>query len=267
MKANRPDGSRAGRQTAIVHRPSPHLQACELTYLSSQGIDLGRAARQHRSYREMLQSCGLEVVVLEANVDHPDSVFIEDTAVVLDELAIITSMGAASRRAETAAVETALRAYRQTARIMPPAMIEGGDVLSIGRVLYVGRSTRTNTAGIAALEALVAPHGYSVQPVAVSGCLHLKTGCTALDDRTVLIHPDWVDPGPFAPLEQVHVPSAEPFGANVLKLGDTICLPAGMPKTRERIARRGYRTEVTDISEFIKAEAGLTCMSLVLNHP
>ncbi len=101
--------------------------------------------------------------------------------------------------------------------------------------------------------------------MAVSGCLHLKTGCTALDDRTVIIHPDWIDPAPFASFEQIRVSPAEPFGANVLKLGATICLPAGMRKTRERVARRGYRTDATDISEFMKAEAGLTCMSLLFN--
>ncbi len=138
-------------------------------------------------------------------------------------------------------------------RITPPATIEGGDVLAIGKVLYVGRSTRTNAAGIEALEALVAPHGYKVKPVTVSGCLHLKTGCTALDDHTILIHPEWIDPTPFAAFERIRVPAEKPFGANALKLDATICLPAGMPRTRERIARRGYRTDAADKSELMKA--------------
>lgn len=252
--------------TALLHRPSPRLQECELTYLASQAIDFERAARQHRAYADMLRRCGVDVLVRSDNLHLPDSVFVEDTAVVFDELAIVTSMGAASRQAETEAVAGALQAYRETARIAPPATIEGGDVLCIGRQIYVGRSTRTNAGGLAALTALVAPYGYQVRPVPVSGCLHLKTGCTALDDRTVLINPEWVDPEPFGACEQIVIPRDEPFGANALKIGETICLHAGMPKTRALIARRGYRTEVTDISEFLKAEAGLTCMSLVFNR-
>ncbi|MDJ0721407.1 MAG: arginine deiminase family protein [Desulfobacterales bacterium] len=260
-----PPKSETAIPIAIVHQPSPCLKDCELTFLPAQGIDLDRAARQHRRYGRMLQRCGLEVIVLNVNADRPDSVFIEDTAIVLDELAIMTSMGASSRRPEIKAVETVLRAYRQTVRITPPATIEGGDVLAMGKVLFVGRSTRTNTEGVTALEALVAPRGYRVRPVAVTGCLHLKTGCSALDDDTVLINPEWVDPAPFAGFERIRVPPREPFGANVLRLGATICLPTGMPRTREMVMQRGYHTDVTDISEFMKAEAGLTCMSLVFD--
>ncbi len=260
-----PPKSETAIPIAIIHQPSPYLNNCELTFLPAQGIDLDRAARQHRRYGRMLQRCGLEVVVLNVNAHRPDSVFIEDTAVVLDELAIMTSMGTSSRRLETTTVETVLRAYRQTARITPPATIEGGDVLAMGKMLFVGRSTRTNSEGVAALAALVTPRGYRVMPVAVSGCLHLKTGCTALDDGTVLINPEWIDPDPFAAFERIRVPPEEPFGANVLRLGATICLPSGMPRTREMVVQRGFRTDVTDISEFMKAEAGMTCMSLVFN--
>ncbi len=249
--------------TAILHRPSAQLHHCALTYLPTQAIDTERAARQHRSYAELLRRCGVEVILLESNRHLPDSVFIEDTAVVLDELAIITSMGVASRRAETAAIQSALQAYRPTVRIAPPARIEGGDVLRIGRDLYVGRSTRTNDRGIAALKALAQPHGYAVRSVAVSGCLHLKTGCTALDEKTVLINPAWVDPAPFEALQRISVPPEEPFSANILGINGRLCIHSGFKKTRQTIERHGYRVDTIDISEFLKAEAGLTCMSLI----
>jgi dimethylargininase len=248
--------------TALLHRPSSRLQNCELTFLPSRAIDSEKAARQHRFYGDMLRRCGVEVVVLDANPHLPDSVFVEDTALVLDEIALITPMGTSSRRAETDAIEAALRKYRPVARIPPPARIEGGDVLRIGRTLYVGLSTRTNAEGLEALEALVAPHGYAVRGVRVTGCLHLKTGCTALDDHSVLINPAWVDPAPLEGLEQINVPPEEPFAANILRIDGTLCIHSGFEETWQMLGRRGYRVENTDISEFLKAEAGLTCMSL-----
>ncbi len=252
--------------TAIILRPSPRLMNCELTFLPSRAIDFDEAFRQHRSYGEMLHRCGAAVVVLDAQPHLPDSVFVEDTAVVLDELAILTPLGVASRQAESAIVEAALQPHRPLARIAPPARLEGGDVLRIGRDLYVGRSTRTNRAGIAALENIVTPHGYRVRRAEVTGCLHLKTGCTALDTDTVLINPAWVDPAPFEALDRIDVPPEEPFGANVLAIDGTLCLHAGFEKTRALLERRGWRIAVTDISQFLKAEAGLTCMSLIFKN-
>lgn len=251
---------------AITHRPSPRLPDCELTYLPSRAIDFEKAGRQHRSYGDVFRRCGVEVIVLDDNPHLPDSVFVEDTALVLDEVAIITPLGVSSRQAESGAVAAALQPYRPIARIPPPARIEGGDVLRIGRDLYVGLSTRTNTEGVAALEALAAPHGYTVSGVTVAGCLHLKTGCTALDEGTVLINPAWIDPAPFRAFDQFRVPPEEPFAANILKIDDVLCLHSGFKKTRRMIEQRGYRVAATDISEFLKAEAGLTCMSLVFNR-
>ncbi len=249
--------------TAIIQRPSPRIADCELTYLPTQTIDNYNAIDQHRSYEDMLRGCGVAVMAMEANLHLPDSVFVEDTAVVLDELAIMTPMGVASRQAESEIVAATLQHHRPLAWIAPPARIEGGDVLRIGHYLFTGRSTRTNTAGIEALKTCVQSYGYSVIAVDVSGCLHLKTGCTALDEETVLINPDWVDPAPFKAFDRLSVPPEEPFGANILKIGDVICVHAGFERTKERIARRDYRTSVTDVSEFLKAEAGLTCMSLI----
>ncbi len=251
--------------TALTHRPSPNLSRCELTYLTSQFIDFDKALLQHGAYVEMLQRCGARVVVMDGNRHLPDSVFVEDTALVLDEIAVMTPMGVASRQAESAAVETALKQFRPVARIRPPAKLEGGDVLRIGRYLYVGLSSRTNTKGLRALAAIVRPHGYRVSSVKVTGCLHLKTGCTALDGHTVLINPAWVDAAPFDDLDQIIVPPREPFAANILKIDGTIGMHAGFENTRRLVEARGYRVAVTDISEFLKAEAGLTCMSLLFD--
>ncbi|MCB9077526.1 MAG: dimethylargininase [Anaerolineaceae bacterium] len=251
--------------TAITHRPAPALNQCELTFLSAQVIDIDQANRQHAAYCDLLRQCGAEVITLDKNLHMPDSVFVEDTALVLDEIAIITSMGAVSRRAETAAIETELAHYRPISRLCRPAQVEGGDVLRIGHTLYVGLSTRTNAAGVKALAELVAPYGYEVIGVSVTGCLHLKTGCTALDDRTLLLNPNWIDPAPLAGFEQIPVPEAEPFAANILRIGQTICLHAGFTQTGALLDQRGYQLEVVDISEFLKAEAGLTCMSLIFN--
>lgn len=251
--------------TALTHRPSPALNRCELTFLSAHPIDIDLANHQHTAYGDLLRRCGAEVITLDKNLALPDSVFVEDTALVLDEIAIMTSMGAASRRAETAAIETELARFRPITRLRLPAQIDGGDILRIGHTLYVGQSTRTNAAGMNALAEIVAPYGYEVSGVSVTGCLHLKTGCTALDDRTLLLNPHWIDPAPFAGFELIPVPETEPFAANILRIGPIICMPTDFTQTRTRVEQRGYRLEVVDISEFLKAEAGLTCMSLIFN--
>ncbi|MEM1182306.1 MAG: arginine deiminase family protein [Acidobacteriota bacterium] len=247
------------RRRALVHRPSPRLQDCELTFLDAAPIDVERAARQHAAYVNRLRRYGFEVTVLDGNLELPDSVFVEDTAVVLDEVAVLTPMGVASRQPESRLMELALGAYRPTVRIAAPAKLEGGDVLRIGRRLFVGQGTRTDAGGLRALAAIAEPLGYSVVGVPVTGCLHLKTGCTAPDDGTVLMNRDWVDPRPFVGLRRLDVPPSEPFGANVLRLGDgAVALPAEFAETRDLLIRSGFRVESLAISEFLKAEAGLT---------
>lgn len=249
---------------ALVHAPSPRLNACELTFLEEQAIDLDRANAQHNAYCAMLEDCGARLIRAQGNEAFADSVFVEDTAVVLDEVVVMTPMGTASRRPETAAIEQALNAFRPVQRITGTGNLEGGDVLRVGRTLFVGQGSRTDNAGLNALEAVVTAFGYNVVPVAVTGCLHLKTGVTALDDETVLINPDWVDAAPFSAFRHVRVQAAEPFSANILRIGDTVCMHAGFTGTRERLETHGYNVVCTDISEFQKAEAGLTCMSILL---
>jgi dimethylargininase len=184
---------------------------------------------------------------------------------VLDELAVITRLGAESRRAETPAIAQALAQYRELVYLRPPATLEGGDVLRLGKKLYVGLSRRTNAEGIGALAALLKPYGYEVIPVRVNGCLHLKTACTALDEETLLLNRVYVAPETFKGYKLLFVPESEPLAANTLRLGETILLAAGFPATLELVARQQPLVETLDISEFQKMEAGLTCLSLLFS--
>jgi len=247
---------------AITHLPSAKLQSCELTFLESEPIDMPKANAQHAAYRAMLERCGANVVVLDENLDCPDSVFVEDPIIVFDEIAVLTSMGVASRRKESEAMAKEFAKYRKVEKIVLPAKIEGGDVLKIGKKIFVGESPRTNTEGIKALEAIIKPYGYTVTPVKVTGCLHLKTGCTALDEKTLLINAAWVDANAFEGLTQIAVPDDEPFGANVLKIGDILCMNEAFPKSIALVKSLGYTVDSCNIGEFVKAEAGLTCMSV-----
>jgi dimethylargininase len=251
--------------TAITHTPSPFIQNCELTFLPSQTIDFEKAKNQHKAYCRMLAECGAEVINLDGNIEFPDCAFVEDTAIILDKTAVITPMGIPSRRKETRLIEQQLAMFFPVIKIDLPAQIEGGDVLRIGRGLYVGRSNRTDRRGIKILENIIKPFGYQVFGIKVRGSLHLKTACTALDDKTVLLNPEWVDPADFKNFKIIKVPYDEPFAANILKINDTICLHKGFSKTIEKIEKIGYKTKTTDISEFLKAEAGLTCLSLIFD--
>ncbi|MCD8545394.1 MAG: arginine deiminase family protein [Sulfurospirillum cavolei] len=250
---------------AITHLPSPKLQNCELTFLQSEPIDMLKATAQHAAYCAMLERCGATVVVLDENQDCPDSVFVEDPVIVFDEIAVLTSMGVASRRKESEAMARVFAKYRTVKRIELPAKIEGGDVLKVGKKIFVGLSPRTNKEGIQALEAIIKPYGYSVIPVNVTGCLHLKTGCTALDEKTVLINAAWVDANAFEGFTQITVPKDEPFGANVLKMGDVLCMNEAFPKSIALVKSLDYNVDSCNITEFVKAEAGLTCMSVPFN--
>ena len=248
---------------ALTHLPSPALEACQLTYLDRQPIDFKRARLQHANYCKALRDCGAEVRTLSVNTSLPDSAFIEDCAVILDELAVITSMGTQARREELAGIEPEVARLRPIKHISLPATLEGGDVLQIGKKLFVGHSPRTNKQGIQAFSAIVEPLGYQTIPVEVHGCLHLKTGCTALDDETVLLNPEWVDIEPFQEFKRISVPTSEPWGANVLRINKMLLMNAAFPETLDLVQNAGYKVRSVDISEFLKAEAGLTCLSLL----
>jgi dimethylargininase len=251
---------------ALTRCPARSLAECELTYLAREPIDVERALAQHAAYVAALCAAGASVIVLPESPAYPDSVFVEDAAVVLDEVVVLTRPGAASRAGEPDLLAPHLAPYRPLARIEAPATLEGGDVLRVGRRLFVGLSPRTNAAGAEALRALAAPHGYTVTGVAVRDCLHLKTAVTALDEETLLANPAWVDLGPLAGFDVVPVALEEPWAANVLRLGSTLLANAAYPRTLARLAQRGPAPVPVDIGEFGKAEAGLTCLSLIVGE-
>jgi len=251
----------SGRLVALTHAPSPAIEQGERTHRPRLPIDFDRALRQHESYRRLLAECGCEVQLLAANRDFPDGVFIEDTAVVLDEVAVLATMGAASRRGEPAGVEPVLRRYRTVRRLEPPATLEGGDVLRVGRTLLVGHSQRTNAAGIAALAEIARDHGYSVRPVPVRGCLHLKSACSALPDGRLLVDSARVDREALSGFPLVPVSEAE--AANALLVGETVVLAAAFPRTAALVRSLGFAVRTVDLSEFAKAEGAVTCLSLI----
>jgi dimethylargininase len=252
---------------ALTREPARSLDACELTYRERETIDVEVAARQHRAYCDALRACGARVLTLPRADELPDSVFVEDTAVVLDEVALMTRPGVESRRGEVGLVEKDVALLRPVVRVEAPATLEGGDVMRVGRTLYVGLSPRTNAGGAEALRRFAAPHGYKVVTVEPRGCLHLKTGCSALDGATVLANPDWVDVRAFGGQEVVAVDPAEPWAANVVRVGDSVCASAAFPRTAALLRARGYDVREVEVCEFAKAEGGMTCMSLLFRQP
>lgn len=249
---------------AITRGVSPGIGACELGFLEREPIDVDRARAQHAAYESVLEGLGCRIFRLEAEAGLPDSVFVEDTAVVLDEVAIITRPGAASRRPETGAVAAVLGRYRPLLHIVAPATLDGGDVLRTGRRLYVGRTARSNEAGIAQLRELVRAYGYEVRPVAVRDCLHLKSAVSAVSASALLLDPTHVDPADFGDHEVLEIPDGESGAANALLLGESVLIPTGCPATRDMLAAMGMDVVEVDNRELAKAEGGLTCCSLIV---
>jgi dimethylargininase len=248
---------------AITRDVSPALEGCELSFVRREPIDVARARMQHAEYQRALESLGCRVLRLIAEPALPDSVFVEDVAIVLDEVAVMTRPGALSRRAEVDSVAALLRQHRSLLMIEAPGTLDGGDVLRIGRTLYVGQSDRSNAAGINQLRKLLADYGYRVNGVATRNCLHLKSAVTALADDGVLLQPEWVDRECFADFRVIEVEPSEAHAANVLRIGDVLIMPSSFPRTRQRLIDAGFEIVAVDVSELQKAEGAVTCCSLV----
>jgi dimethylargininase len=247
---------------AFTRAVSPRLAECELTHLDREPIDAAAAAAQHGAYEQALRDAGFTVERLPELPDHPDAVFVEDTALLLEGDAVILRPGAHSRGSEVDSTADGLSSSYELHRL-GRGFVDGGDVLRIGRRLYVGLSTRTTPEGIVALRELVAPLGFEVREASLGDCLHLKTGATLAGDRVLLYNPAAVDPGQFAKVEPLAVDVTEPFAANVVSAGDRLIMPAGSPRTAARLRAQGFRVVEVDVSELQKAEAGVTCMSLI----
>lgn len=251
---------------ALTREVSPNIGQCELTYKQRESIDITIARKQHNKYVECLSDLGCKIHCLPAEPSLPDSVFVEDTCIVLDELAIITRPGAASRRPETSSIAKALEAHRDLVFIEPPGTIDGGDVLRIGKTLFVGLSSRSNRAGIEQMRNILNPFKYKVQGVQVSGCLHLKSAVTQVASDTLLINRARVDADDLERMKLIEVDPSEPSGANALLVGEIVVYPKGFGRTRKRIEEAGIEVRGLDISELRKAEAGITCCSLLFEE-
>ena len=249
---------------ALTREITPAIARCELTHLSRQPIDIESACREHAEYERTLTTLGCHVRRLGAAPEMADAVFIEDTAVVFAELAIVMRPGAASRRVETAAVADALAPHRPLHEIVAPGIVDGGDVLVAGRRVFVGMSTRSNHDAVAQMRRVLAPLGYRVDESAVTGCLHLKSAVTALADDVLLINRDWVDASTFAGFELVDVDPREASAANALRVGGAIVFPCEFPRTRDAIAARGFDVRTVPAGELAKAEGAVTCCSLII---
>ena len=251
---------------AITREVSPALAACELSFVARTPIDVKRAQAQHDAYCGALESLGCEVIRLPAEPSLPDSVFVEEVAVAFDEGAIATRPGAASRREEGRAVHEVLGSMRQLLRIEAPGTLDGGDVLRIGKQVFVGASARSNAEGRAQLRALLAPFGYSVIDVVTCDCLHLKSAVTQVAEGTLLINPAWlVDPSQFAGFRQIEVDPMEEHAANAVRVGDALVYPDCFPNTLARLRDAGIRVQTVDVSELQKAEGAVTCCSILLS--
>jgi len=253
--------------TAITRAVSPALSECELSFIERIPIDMEKARAQHRAYEQALASLGAKVVSLPAEAELPDSMFVEDPAIVLDELAVVFPLGTRTRRREAESLAKAIAPFRKIEHVLLPGTVEGGDILRIGRKLFVGLTARTNEDGTRQLQKIVAPYGYEVTTVPVTGCLHLKSAVTELGNNTLLANRSWFDTKPLAGYEWIDVDPGESHAGNALALGGTVIFPASFPKTKARIEAAGFKVLSLDIAELQKAESGLTCSSLIFKAP
>lgn len=270
---------------AITRQVSPSINRCELTYHAKEPIDVAKAIAQHEAYEDCLRSLGVCVVSLTVEPDLPDAVFVEDAAIVVDEVAVIPVMGAASRRLETESLARALSVYRRLKFMRAPATLDGGDVMRIERRIFVGSSSRTNAEGIAQLRAALAPFDYEVTVVDVKQCLHLKSACCYVGANSILVNRELIDVTRLAGFDLIDVPQSEPGAANVLLIEDVIddakesmiagaaedavkdvvIVPSAFPQTISLLEARGFKVIAIDVSEFQKAEGGVTCKSIIFN--
>ncbi len=253
--------------TALTRAVSQSIESCELTWMPRQKIDVARAIQQHHAYERCLVELGVHVISLPEQPELPDAVFVEDPLVVVDEVALAAPMGCESRRAESESLAEAIAPFRPLRRLRGPEKLEGGDVMRIGRTLFVGLSGRTDEAGIARLADEIEAFGYRVVPVEIRGCLHLKSACCWLGDGAVLANRAWVNTAALDGFRILDVADEEPHAANLLRIGGTVVMPAAFPRTERMLRREGFNVRTVNISELMKAEAAVTCSSVIFETP
>lgn len=248
---------------AITRTISPKMENCELTHLERESIDIQKAIQQHSEYEIILKKLGCNIISASAAPDLPDSVFVEDCAIVLDELAILTHPGAPSRRAEVKGIAEVLTPHRKLFYIESPGIIDGGDVLVIGKNIWVGLSNRSNSTAIEQLQKITSPYGYAVQGVEVTDCLHLKSAVTQIAENTVLLNPNWINVDVFKDFKIIETHPNEPNAANALLIGEVVLFPKAYPLTAQVLENNGIQIMLLDNSEVTKAEGALTCCSII----
>jgi dimethylargininase len=249
---------------AITRDISPRFNECELTHIDRSPIDLDIARAQHRGYIQALKELGCAVLELPAEPDLPDSVFVEDAAFILPEVAVITRPGADTRKPETESIARTLKPYRELVYVTEPATVDGGDVLVLDKDIYIGISTRSNQAAVDQLNELLGKYGYHVHGVELHDCLHLKSAVTRVDAKTLLVNRKWVDIENFDGYDIVDIDPSEPFAANCLPVNGEIIYPTSFPATRARLETKGFKIKVVQVDELAKAEGAVTCCSLIV---
>lgn len=251
---------------ALVRRPAGDLSSHERTHVPATHVSLEAALEEHAAYCTALEGLGVEVRHLEPLPEHPDAAFVEDAALVLDELAVLPIAGAPSRRGESASVRAALAPLRPLVALEPPTTLDGGDVLRVDDTLYVGWSSRTNHAGLRALAHLVLEEGLRVKAVEVRAALHLKTAASDLGQDRLLVDPRHLNLERVRDHELLHVPPGEPQGANVLRIGEHVLLSDSAPRTAELLDSAGLTVHPLPLATFERMEAGPTCLSILVEH-
>lgn len=249
---------------AITRKISPRFNECQITHIERTPINIEIARQQHTQYIHALEELGCEVIELPEEPELPDSVFVEDAAFILPELAVITRPGADSRKPETETIIKALAPYKPLVHISAPATLDGGDVLTLGKKIYVGLSTRSNRSAIEQLNQLLNQYGYQVFGVELTDCLHLKSAVTKINEETLLINKQWVDETYFSNFNLIEVHASEPYGANCLPIHQQIIYPTSFPHTQKILESKGYKIKNINLDELAKAEGAVTCCSLII---
>jgi len=255
------------RTVAVTRELTAAIGNCELTFLHRSAIDFALAQQQHRDYQSALSSLGCEVVVVPAPPGLADSVFIEDTALVLDDIAVMLRPGVASRQPEVAGVAEVLQQYKPLKAIEPPGTIDGGDLLRVGNRIFAGLSTRSNQSGIQQLRDIVSDFGMTVETVETTKCLHLKSAVSEVAPGTLLINTDWISSSAFKDFELIPVDKEETHAANALRIGKNLIYPSSFPRTMDALVNRGIDVLPVDLTELQKAEGAVTCCSLIFSAP
>ena len=247
---------------AVTRKPCKNFARGLTTAVGSEPADYGLMVKQHAAYLEALTTAGLEVIVLDPLPDFPDAHFVEDTAVVTPDVAVITNPGAAARRGEAESIAPILAKFRKIERIQPPGTVDGGDVLQVGNHFFIGLSERTNKQGAEQLGRILQSHGNTWTVVAVGAGLHFKSSVNYVGRNTLLITTAFAHNKRLQGYDKIVTERDEEYAANTLLVNEHLLMPAGFPHTRRQLEPLGFKIIELEISEVRKMDGGLTCMSI-----